>query len=366
MNAFKAGLVVASAAALLAACGGGPPTEGGGAAGEPNAKTADYSQWLELTGKERHDVLVTAAEKEGKLSLYTSLSAEVVDELADAWEETYEDIDLEIYRASGEEVLPRILQENAAGYGGADVVETNATEMEVLGNKGLLQPYQGDALQRVPAEGKFGTWTATRFNVFAPSWNTDIVKQGDEPKTWEDLADPAYKGKLALEIDDYDWYMGLHDYWRAEGKSEEEIDKLFQAMAANAKKVKGHSVMAEMTSSGQFGVAASNYTYIVEELKADGAPIELEPLVSPVILRPNGAGLMKTAQHPAAALLFKDWLLDDGQQVLQELNMTPSTDLEGDLGGTDHVMLDVEKVVAENEKWSKGYEQLLSGSAGTN
>jgi iron(III) transport system substrate-binding protein len=361
MNAVKVGLVVACAAALVAACGGGPPTSGN-SGDEAKADTADYSKWLDLTGEERQDALVKAAEEEGQLSVYTSLSSKVVDELVDGFEDTY-DVKLEVYRASGEAVLQRILQENAAGYGGADVVETNAGEMQVLGNEELLQPYQGDALEQVPDEGRFDTWTATRFNVFAPSWNTDLVGQGEEPKTWEDLADPRFKGKLALEVGDYDWYMALHDHWIAEGKSQDEVDQLFATMAANGKKVKGHSVMAEMTSSGQFGVAASNYTYIVEELEAKGAPIALEPLVPPVILRPNGIGLLKTAQHPAAALLFKDWMLGDGQQVLAELNMAPSTDLEGDLGDTKFISLNVEKVVREGEKWSKQYDALLSGSA---
>ncbi|MQA60334.1 MAG: extracellular solute-binding protein [Actinophytocola sp.] len=360
MNRLKLSLAVACTAALVAACGGGPPTSGnsGGAGG---ADKADYSQWLDLTGEQREEALVKAAEEEGQLSLYTSLSSKIIDELIDSFEETY-DVTLEVYRASGEAVLQRVLQENAAGYGGADVVETNAGEMQALGNEGVLQPYQGEALDNVPDDGKFEGWTATRFNVFAPSWNTKAIGKGEQPKTWEDLADPKYKGKLALEVGDFDWYMALHDYWLAEGKSQDEVDKLFTTMAANGKKVKGHSVMAELTSSGQFGVAASNYTYIVEELKAKGAPVELEPLVAPAIVRPNGLGLMKTAQHPAAALLFKDWMLGDGQKVLAELNMTPSTDLEGALGDTERIALDVEKVVKENEKWSKAYEELLAGS----
>lgn len=360
MNTFKAGLVVACAAALVAACGGGPPTSGNsGAAG--GGKAADYAQWLELTGKQREEALVKAAEEEGQLSLYTSLSSKVIDELIDSFEETY-DVTLEVYRASGEAVLQRILQEHAAGYGGADVVETNAGEMQVLGNEGVLHPYQGEALENIPDDGKFEGWTATRYNVFAPSWNTDVIGKGEQPKTWEDLADPKYKNKLALEVDDYDWYMALHDHWLAEGKSQDEVDKLFATMAANGKKVKGHSVMAELTSSGQFGVAASNYTYIVDELKTKGAPVELEPLVAPAITRPNGAGLVKTAQHPAAALLFKDWMLGDGQKVLAELKMTPSTELEETLGDTERISLDVEKLVKEAKKWSKAYEDLLAGS----
>ena len=69
-------------------------------------------------------------------------------------------------------------------------------------------------------------------------------------------------------------------------------------MVDGAKLVKGHTVQAELMSAGEFGVTASNYTYIVQRAKADGAPVEVEPLVDPVIARPNGGSLHEDGREP--------------------------------------------------------------------
>ncbi len=214
----------------------------------------------------------------------------------------------------------------------------------------------------VSAAGKFPGWTATRFNLFAPSWNTKLVEGIGVPKRWEDLADPKYDGKLSMEVADYDWYLSLYGYWQKQGKSEAEIDKLFADMAQGAKIVKGHTVQGELLSAGQFAVVASNYTYLVEKVKQKGAPVEYTPLVEPVIARPNGVGLMKTAANPAAAMLFSDWLLEEGQEVLVEQGLTPSIASGDDpLKGVEVIPVDVEKLLNEDEKWSKKYEAVVRG-----
>ena len=134
-------------------------------------------------------------------------------------------------------------------------------------------------------------------------------------------------------------------------------------MAQGAKIVKGHTVQGELLSAGQFAVVASNYTYLVERVKQKGAPIDYRPLVEPVIARPNGIALMKTAQHPAAALLFSDWLLEEGQKVIADEGLTPSITDGGDdpLAGVEVIPVDVDKLTNEGEKWSKKYEAVVQG-----
>ncbi len=117
-------------------------------------------------------------------------------------------------------------------------------------------------------------------------------------------------------------------------------------MANGAKVVKGHTVMGELLSAGQFSVAASNYSYLVQRAEDKGAPVAYQPFVQPVIARPQGAALMKTAPHPAAALLFVDWLLTEGQQVFVDLGLTPSIEPEGlkdPLEGLEVIPVDVEQ-----------------------
>lgn len=356
---------IAGLALAMTGCGGSP-VGGSGGSGDGDGPTKAEKFFKEMNGlpdQERRDKLVSLAQEEGELDFYTSMTSEVADPVAEAFTDEF-DVDVNLYRAGSETVLQRILQEAGAGYAGNDVVETNATEMFALGDKeGLLADYVGDRRDLVPDTGRFEDWTATRFNLFAISWNTTKVKPGEEPQKWEDLADPKWDGKMSMELADYDWYLNLYGYWEKQGKSTEEIDKLFTDMAEGAKIVKGHTVQGELMSAGQFAVTASNYTYLVENLKRKGAPVDYTPLVEPVIARPNGLGLMKTADHPAAAMLFADWILDEGQQVMVDLGLTPAippTGSKDPLAGVEVLPYDVEAVLNESDEWSKKYDDLVS------
>ena len=293
------------------------------------------------------------------------MTSDVADAVVSAFEDSF-DLDVSLYRAGSETVLQRILQEQKAKFPGNDVVETNATELFALAGEGNLAEYAGERRELVPEAGKFEGWTATRFNLFSPSWNTKLIKSIGVPTKWEDLADPKYDGKLSMEVGDYDWYLTLYGYFEKQGKSTEEIDKIFADMADGAKIVKGHTVQGELLSAGQFAVVASNYTYLVERVKQKGAPVDYKPLVAPVIARPNGVGLMKTAEHPAAAMLFYDWLLEEGQKVLVEEGLTPSIpEGEDPLKGIEVIPVDVEKLLNESDKWSKQYEAVIAKGEAT-
>jgi iron(III) transport system substrate-binding protein len=348
---------------MLAAtgCGTSPTADDESADSGPTATEKLYAEIGALTGPARRAKLVELAETEGTLDLYTSMTSDVANVLTDAFSEEF-DIDVNLYRAGSETVLQRILQEHGARFQGNDIVETNANELFALNGEGLLATYAGERRNLVPEAGRFDGWTATRFNLFAPSWNTTLVPAGQEPKTWEDLADPRWDGKLSMELGDYDWYLTLYGYWRKQGKTDAEIDKTFADMANGAKIARGHTVQSELLSAGQFSVVASNYTYIVGRAKAKGAPVDYVPLVEPVIARPNGFGLMKNAKHPAAAMLFADWMLEEGQKLLLDEGLTPAI-VEGDdpLQGVEIIPVDVKTLVEQGDEWSQRYDKVVSG-----
>jgi iron(III) transport system substrate-binding protein len=345
----------------LAACGGSPTASNAGA---PGAGASKYQQYDSLTGQERRQRLIADAKAEGELSLYTSMTSDVAEAVSKAFT-AQTGVKVTLYRAASETVLQRILQEASARHGGADVVETDALEMAALGKEQLISPYTGERRELVGKEGQFNNWTASRYNLFAPSWNTGKVAPGGQPTSWEDLADPKWNGQLAMELSDYDWYLTLYGYWQQHGKSDAEIDQLFRDMANGAKVVKGHTVMGELLSAGQYSVAASNYSYIVQRAADKGAPVAYQPMVQPVIARPQGVALMTSAPHPAAALLFEDWLLTEGQQVFVDTGLTPSIEPQGlkdPLEGLEVIPVDVDKLLNEQKKWSDKYNALLESS----
>jgi iron(III) transport system substrate-binding protein len=355
-----AGLLVAT---LTAGCGSAIP-------GASNDKAdAVYSQIAALPKDQQRPKAKELAEKEGgTLSLYTSMTADIATPVANAFEKQY-GIHVSVFRGNSETVLQRTMQEGQANRPGADAVETNFLEMTALSDNGFLKDFNGSALDKVERAGKFKHWTASRLNVFQPAWNTSLIKPGDEPRSWEDLALPKYKGKLTLEISDSDWYENVTKYWLEHGKTQAQVDALWKGIVANAKAAKGHTTMMQFLTAGQTAMEAMNYTYITARATRKGAPVTYLPSngVSkvPAFARPNGVGMIKGAQHPAAAWLFYDWLLTDGQKVLVDLGLTPSTKVPGDksLDGLTLVPFDVQGLSKDDGSWEKKYDALLRGAA---
>ncbi|MFI6343971.1 ABC transporter substrate-binding protein [Streptomyces sp. NPDC050560] len=353
------------AAALLAGCGGVPGSQASG-----SSKTnAVYDQINDLPKDQQRAKAEELAKKEGgTLSLYTSMTADIVTPVAKAFEKKY-GIKVSTFRGNSETVLQRTLQEEQAAKPGADAVETNFLEMSVLAGKGNLADYQGPSLDKVEAAGKFDHWTASRFNIFQPAWNTNLIKPGDEPHSWEDLALPKYKGKITLELSDSDWFENVTKYWLAHGKTQAQVDDLWKKIAKNGRVAKGHTTMMQFLTAGQTPMEAMNYTYITERAAEQGAPVTHLPKngksTIPAFGRPNGVGMIKNAKHPASAWLFYDWLLSDGQKVLVDLGLSPSTKVPGDhsLDGLQLEKFDVKGLAQDDGGWDKKYDALLRGVA---
>ncbi len=369
---FLVPAVALAAVTTLAACGGSPtaqsPSTGGGGDRESSelatsAKEA-YDRFNGLSGQERTDELVACAEEEGQLNVYTSNSD--MEDLIEGFEDEY-DIDVNNYRAQSETVLQRLLQEDEAGYYGADVFETNALELGVASQEGLLYPYKSERRDAVREEGKQSEdWTATRFNVFVVGWNIDAVPPGEEPTSLEELAEPQWKGRVSMEVSDVDWFTALHDYYVEQGMSEEEFTDLMTRLAANSQIAKGHTTQGELLSAGQFDVAVSSYSHTIDKAaNEDGAPVAWKPAngepAQPLVVRPNGIGLLKTATNPCAATLFVDYELTGGQDVFREAFRIGSVPVPGDdpLEGLETYPVPEQKLLDESEKWSTAYEEVV-------
>ena len=348
---------------LIAGCSSptaGPP----GGAAAPGADQAQkvYDQINGLSGQERTDTLLELAKKDGALSLYTSNTD--MDDLVKAFEAKY-GLKVETYRANSETVLQRILQESSANYQGADLVETNAGELNALQSEKLLYPYEGELRDKVRQEGQKDGWTADRFNAFVVGWNTQRVKPGTEPTSLKDLAAPQWRNRVGLELGDVDWFAAMHDYYLSQGMSEDEVMAFFRQLAGNSKITKGHTVMGELLSAGQFDVGASIYSHTVDNAAAKGAPVAwkvADKPVQPVVLRPNGAGLMKSAKHPAAAMLFLDFLLTDGQQQIADANRIGAIPTADDpLAGVETVTVPEQELLDNPQKWNDLYKTITDG-----
>jgi iron(III) transport system substrate-binding protein len=350
-------LAAAAVLVLSAACGGGD--EGA----EPERSLEDVVAAVEgLSGPERTQKLEELAAAEGgELSLYTSMTSGHDAAIAEAFEDAH-GVSVAIYRSSTEGVTQRLLEEHDAGFRGADVVESNGGTMTFLAQREMLAAYDSPSRAGLVDGTLQDGWTESRSNTFVVSWNTDLVAPGERPRSWEDLADPKWRGKLAIEAGDADWYMALRNHWLAEGKSEQEADDLFAAIARNSVVFKGHSLLAQLLAAGEFHVVATNYLHIVKGSIEEGAPVAWEPPVEPVVTRPEGVAVLRSARRPAASLLFVDWLLSDGQEVIEELGRDPARKDLVATGTAEAIEVDTDAFVADEEQWLERFERLLRSS----
>lgn len=309
-----------------------------------------------LSGEERLAELAELAEAEGGgLSLYTSLSGSIVDDVVGAFEDAY-DIDVALYRATSEVVEQRLLEEADAGFRGADAVETGGVTLLLLAERGLLGDYPYDPAPLIEGAVHDG-WAATRLQRFVVGWNTG---RADRPPSWEALGDPSWKGRIAIEAGDWDWYSGLWTYWVDElGVSPEEADARFERIAGNALVVKGHSLGAQLLAAGEVDGLAAAYSHHLDNLAADGAPVTWKPPVEPVVLRQNGVALLQDARHPAAAALFAEWALGPGQEAFRASGYRSSRKDSAEPDGVFWA-IDEEQLVAERERWIESWERLIT------
>jgi iron(III) transport system substrate-binding protein len=271
-------------------------------------------------GADRQQRLVAEAQKEGSLTLYTSISAPNMALLRADFEKKY-GIKLNVWRAGDDKVVQRVMVEAQAGHTGLDIVHINSLQMEELHREGLLQEVKSPYLSNVVAGAlpAHREYVATRFSPIVMAYNTDQIKKADLPKTYQDLLDPKWKGQLGIEANDQEWFYGV--------VNDMGVDKglqYFRDLAnTNGLSVRtGHSLLNNMVVSGEVPLALTLQGHIPVTAKQTGAKIDWFTL-KPVIAVSYAEGLSKKAVHPAAAILFYDYMITDAQKILAKLNYIP-------------------------------------------
>jgi iron(III) transport system substrate-binding protein len=131
-------------------------------------------------------------------------------------------------------------------------------------------------------------------------------------------------------------------------------------MTTGARSVDGHTQLAELLAAGEFAVAATGFNHSMDDQTDAGAPVRWRPAVEPVVVKAAGVGVLRGAPHPAAAALFYEWILTEGQRLLEEDHRIPSV-LGGEdpLAGIDVIEVDPDLIAEKGEEWSRRYRELL-------
>jgi len=144
--------------------------------------------------------LIEAAKKEGKAIWYTAVDLPVAERIAKAFEAKYPGIAMRVERSGGERIFQRIGQEYGSNIHAVDVVNSSdAAHFIVWKREGILAPYvPEDVALHYPAEhkdpdGLFASW---RIWLSVIGYNTKLVKPEEAPKSFADLLDPKWSGKI--------------------------------------------------------------------------------------------------------------------------------------------------------------------------
>src|SRR5450830_904019 len=170
------------------------------------AHAQDYSL-LNYNGPDRTEKLIAAAKQEGSLTLYTSIAEKDMPLLKSDFEKKY-GIKLTVWRSGSAQVMQRSITETAAKHYTVDAIHIGAPEMEALHREQILQPVNSPVFKNLipDAVAKHKEYASTMLTVWVQTYNTNKIKKDELPKTYQDLLNPKWKGKLGIEAEDSDWF----------------------------------------------------------------------------------------------------------------------------------------------------------------
>ena len=372
---------------VLAACGGAPAAEEGGGAATDDTPAAEegngaatavaataeatpagplslegvYAELEGLTGEERRSALIELAtgECDVPIDLFTSINVETTEPLIEGFVEDT-GVPAQLHRAA-ELHLQIMEQERANTADVADVIAINDYDLETITREGILAPLETPLTEGIAVVND--TWAAVETYTYLAAWQQDL---DPAPTTWEEVFSAD---GLAYQLDDVNWFATLvNDWYVAEqGMTEREaVDMIVAAVTDGTQIVDGHTLGAQLLLSGEYRVASSLYHNTVSSMMAEGAPIEWEPAVEPLISRVTGVAIHHRTPCPASALLLTEYMLSDFQPMLPEFERGPA--LAGVPGGLpesyDTMPINIDIVLDDYDKWQSYHDEVTRAAGG--
>ena len=265
--------------------------------------------------------LANAAKQEKEVVWYTTTSAGDNQAIVAGFTKKYPFLKVQVLRSTGEKLRQRVLAETSTGQFFSDVLSVSSMEMGLLKSRNLLQTYDPPEAESYPASAKDKEkqFTAIYARNFVMGYNTSMVAEKDRPKDWPDLLDPKWKGKFAMDEEEFEWYGTLIEHW-----GREKALKFSRALAAQQPQLRrGHNLLAQLMAAGEFPVAIV-FPFEVEQLKSKGARVDWVTTADPIVTSINVVALSAKAPHTNGAKLLINYILsEEGQTVIKNVSRVP-------------------------------------------
>ena len=260
--------------------------------------------------------LVDAAKREGRVVWYTTQRPPFAIAAAEAFQAKY-GIAVEHATYTSADVSLRIANEGRSGNMRADVFD-GSDGVGSLKAEGLVDQWLPDSAKRLP--GRFydanGYWVASNTYILSPAFNTALIPNNGQPKSYEDMLDPKWKGRMVWSttptMSGAAGFIGL--VLRVYGE-EKGLDFLKKLAGQKAMSVMGGPAALNQLVTSEAAFDIHVFTRQVIDQAQKGAPVDWIPempalAVFAVIGRPKGA------PHPNAGKLLMDFLVTkEGQEI---------------------------------------------------
>ncbi len=255
------------------------------------------------------------AKAEGKVVWYTSTPLPQAQKISNLFEKEY-GIKVELFRSGGSAVLRRFQQELDAGRHATDVLTTSdPAAAAMLTRKGVFVAFKPKNFDKVPdaAKDKDGNYIAQRLNLMTNYLRTDKVPEADEPKTWNDLTNPKYKGKLVIGDPSFTSLLvsvvGMMSKERGWG--------FYEKLRANdTMVVQGNQQASDMLKRGERLIAVGALDSYAAEDRRAGHPMKTLYPSDGVFVIPSPTSVVKGGPNPNAAKVFAEFIISDEVQKI--------------------------------------------------
>jgi len=261
--------------------------------------------------------LIEAARKEGKLAFYSALELNVSEKLARAFETKYPGISVRVERSGAERIFQRISQEQDGRINAVDLVcSTDPAHFIFWKRKDLIAPYVPEEMaknfprDRIDPDGTSATVCAW-FSVIG--YNSELVKPEEAPKSYMDLLDAKWKGKIVKGHPGYSGAILTATYQISRDLGWSYFEKLAQQKVMQ---VQSAAEPPRKIAAGERAVQADGNDYSLALYKDAGRPVEIVYASegTPQIIVETG--IFRSSPNPSAARLFQQFLFSvDGQQI---------------------------------------------------
>jgi iron(III) transport system substrate-binding protein len=266
------------------------------------------------------DIHKQALKEGGTLNFYGTLAQINAAKILPVFEKRFPGIKVNHVDATADKLAARAITEARGGRVIGDIFQGSLENGLQLQQQGLLLDRVLPEAAVYPENLKGSHWIASNVIYFIGAWNTGLVQKGDEPKGFEDFADPKWKGKLIAEPRDVELLIGLSKKY----KNDEKAVELLKKIAANNPEFhKGHSELAEFLVAGQAAACFTCYSHHYPPRIKKGAPVNY--FLSEGAASIDATAVFKGAPHPNTAWLFARWAAsEEGQKAYAEGGRTPA------------------------------------------